>query len=420
MPNAADWYIPGRSCVSPYNFMEEATGRIPSNVTICESTLREIHLTPGVPQPAVDDIVAIASLLDEMGVTLVGCHHSEPGASLDSVEAIAKRGFRFKLLSTFKDAGGGRKELEARVDQLADSGIDLLIAAVLVSDGRVRPQAAGSIQQQLSAALTVMEHAKQRGIESGISLSDFSRQSDLGQLCDCAKVAADAGADLVLLGDSRGCLAPRAVPYVVGQVRSCLPAGLPVIYHVHNDFGLAVPLAIEAALEGCIPDLFVYGVGELPEPDLAQVVVGLDAMYGISTGLQLEKLTDLYRLVARVSGIAPPPQQPVVGSNWYTPLSGIAYVELNEGHDMLRNENTRGFHPSLVGQEPVLRWWHNMATGPAVASKLQRMGLPSDGRLVESVTEAIQERLRAIRDYPAYLTEDEVAEICSRVAFDAG
>src|SRR6476661_2208387 len=67
----------------------------------------------------------------------------------------------------------------------------------------------------------------------------------------CLAAAADAGADVLCLCDTRGGSLPTAVEAAVDAVRAALPAARLGI-HCHNDCELAVANSIAAIERGCV------------------------------------------------------------------------------------------------------------------------------------------------------------------------
>jgi isopropylmalate/homocitrate/citramalate synthase len=68
----------------------------------------------------------------------------------------------------------------------------------------------------------------------------------------------------------------------------------------------------------------VNGIGErMGNPDLAEVALALEALYGVKLGLKYDKLYELSKLVERISGVKMPPHKPVVGNGAIRVESGI-------------------------------------------------------------------------------------------------
>ena len=80
-------------------------------------------------------------------------------------------------------------------------------------------------------------------------------------------------------------------------IRSAAPK-LRIAIHVHNTFGLGVGLCVAAVQAGAdVVELSLNGTGPASgQVDLAQVAAALEILYGVKTGINLERLTGLRRV----------------------------------------------------------------------------------------------------------------------------
>ena len=90
---------------------------------------------------------------------------------------------------------------------------------------------------------------------------------------------------------------------------------LPLDFHGHNDYGLAVPNSIAALRSGAgRVHVTVNGIGERAgNTNLATLVVAGRDLYDLNSSVKERSLAMLSDLVAGISGIAPAPNAPVVG-----------------------------------------------------------------------------------------------------------
>jgi 2-isopropylmalate synthase len=142
--------------------------------------------------------------------------------------------------------------------------------------------------------------------------------------------------------------------------------------------------------------------------------MALEALYGINTGLKLEKLHDYGELVAKKTGIRQPLSQSILGENAFS-------YELPTHLDvLLRGERERKTMPlsaAVVGAEMRLFWGINAMADPSLSieAKLRQMQLAYTARDVERIVELLWERINRIKEYPYWLTEPEVEQICREV-----
>ena len=102
--------------------------------------------------------------------------------------------------------------------------------------------------------------------------------------------------------------------------------GLPIVAHLHNDYGLGTINAIAATSCGFkVISVTANGYGERAgNVKLHEFVVALRVLYGIEIpGFKYDKLRDLARFMERMSGIPMQQHEPIVGTKVFAHESGI-------------------------------------------------------------------------------------------------
>ena len=91
----------------------------------------------------------------------------------------------------------------------------------------------------------------------------------------------------------------------------------------------------------------INGLGErCGNASTEEVAMALEVLYGVSTGLNLGRLTAVSRLVAELSGVAPQPNKAVVGINAFRHEAGTVVA------GVLQDPFTaEPYDPGLVGQQ---------------------------------------------------------------------
>jgi homocitrate synthase NifV len=195
----------------------------------------------------------------------------------------------------------------------------------------------------LNKAQELIKFAKDKDVFVSISAEDVGR-TEVSFLQEYACIVQEAGADRLRLSDTIGILNPERYQNIINNVKKVSTIDLQC--HAHNDFGLAVANTI-AALEAGVKyfHVTVNGFGERAGmPDFAQVVLVLNKFYKIDLGINLEKLTNLAKLVAKYTKTPLYPWQPIVGSNVFAHESGI------HAKGTIKNSETfEPFSPELVG-----------------------------------------------------------------------
>jgi isopropylmalate/homocitrate/citramalate synthase len=164
----------------------------------------------------------------------------------------------------------------------------------------------------LERAAAAIGRAVDAGIEVAFTPSDATR-ADPAYLAELWQVAAAAGAGRVYVADSVGVATPELVALLVGRAREV--TGLAVGVHCHSDFGLGVANTVAAVMAGADRvDLAVNGLGDRAgNAPLEEVVVALELLYDLRTGIALDQLTELSQAFAAASGRELAPNKPVSG-----------------------------------------------------------------------------------------------------------
>jgi len=158
---------------------------------------------------------------------------------------------------------------------------------------------------------------------------------------------AEAGADGVYVVDSRGNSVPTATRSFIRAVRNAVGPKCDVYVQHHNDLGVATANALAAVETGATwIDCSVLGIGDRGGCVALEEAAPLFEMYGIQTGVKLEKLYELCLFVQKIYNIQLPPWKPVAGENW-NKEEGAGHFE---GSDM-GAEATMGINPCVVGRE---------------------------------------------------------------------
>ena len=107
---------------------------------------------------------------------------------------------------------------------------------------------------------------------------------------------------------------------------------MPVHFHGHNDFGLATAAAAAAVRAGATwVQGTINGMGERGgNANLIEVALTLDALYGVSTNLRLDRAREVSRLVRETTGTELEAWKPVVGENLFRRESGAVASQFHD------------------------------------------------------------------------------------------
>ncbi len=336
-----NYHEEGKYWVSPYNFVPEVRNTLilPPKVQIHDATLRDGEQTPGVVF-SIDDKVAIASKMDEIGVERIEA--GMPAVSPQDAEAIkeiSKLGLKSKIF-TFARA------MKADIDMAKECGADGVIIEVPIGYPKLVTQFGWTWDKVFEKSRDVINYARELGLYAVFFPYDTTRAraSDLENLCKA--VMNESPPDSIGIVDTMGCATPEAIKYMVGWVKDM--TGLPIEIHTHNDFGMGVATELAAVTAGAeVVHSCGNGLGERTgNAALEELMLGLDLLYGYDTGYKLDKLPELGDLLSRLSNVPIARNKPVLGSGNFIRESGIGIQYVM--HDPLVMFGT---HPALTGRE---------------------------------------------------------------------
>ncbi len=383
-----------------YNKVPDTKSKsLPKRVFIWDETLRDGEQTPGVAL-TIDEKIEIAKKLDEVGTTIVAVGF--PAVSEEekrTVAAIAKEG-----LSKASVAAPARAII-SDIEACIEAGVQEVPIFIATSDFRLKYQLKKTREEMLERLTQCIEFGKDHGLIIDYIAEDATR-SDMEFLCKAYKTAIDAGADKICIADTVGFVRPEVMRHIIREIKARLwtksKYKVPLSAHCHDDFGLATANTLAAIEEGVTyPQVCVNAYGERAgNAAFEQIVMALEELYGIDTGVETEKLYSLSKLVERHFVVPLPLHRAISGDNAFTHSSGI------HSHGQLTHSMTyEPISPTLVGRR---REFHlGKFVGRHFVEYLLKMG----GVIATpDQTRKITERIKR--------TDEERKKTQSKVAFD--
>ncbi len=298
------------TCTSPFN--PDYDG---SRVHVYDSTLRDGEQMPGVAFSK-DEKLRIARALDDARIPEIEAGFpSVSQTEFDSIQAIID-------LDLDAEVSVLSRCCEPDLDKVRQLDLDLVMLFIATSDIHLRDKLRMDRQQVMDKVSHALDYCRDHGISFSFSSEDTTR-SDLGYVRDVNWMAAERGAKRIGVTDTVGCATPEAMAHIVKVLREDLPCYMSV--HCHDDFGLANANAIAGVMAGATHvAVTVNGIGERAgNVPLQEFVLTMEAMYNVTTGMDLTKLTGLSQLVAEVAKVPLHPNQPITGEKVFSHESGI-------------------------------------------------------------------------------------------------
>ena len=296
---------------------------IGGSVGLYDTTLRDGEQTVGVvldPQQKLE----LARAIDSLGIERIEAGF--PRVSQDDWDAV-------KLIA---DAGleaevwGFSRAVAADAEALVELGVQASVIESPISDAKLA--ALGITRESMLERIrNAVSFATQHDIRVGYFGVDGTR-ADLDFFRHAYETAVEAGAEEAVVVDTIGIATPEAVAELVGRTREWLGTDIPVHFHGHNDFGLATAAAAAAVRAGATwVQGTINGMGERGgNANLIEVALTLDALYGVSTNLRLDRAREVSHLVAEVAGTPLEAWKPVVGDNLFTRESGAVASQFHD------------------------------------------------------------------------------------------
>ncbi|HPT18780.1 MAG TPA: 2-isopropylmalate synthase [Methanothrix sp.] len=306
-------------------------------IRFLDTTLRDGEQTPGVSL-GLDEKLAIAQGLDSLGVDVIeaGSAMTSAGERL-SIKAVADFGLKAEICSYVR-------ALKSDVDVALGCDVDSVHLVVPVSDLHIERKLKSDRKSVINLAVAVTEYAKDHGLVVELSGEDASR-ADLDYLTRLYMAGIEAGADRLAFCDTVGVLVPEVTTQVFSRLSQL---GAPVSVHCHNDFGMATANTVAALRSGASQaHVTVNGIGERAgNASLEEVVMTLESLYKIETGIKCQDIYQLSRMVSRMTGLPLAPSKAIVGENAFTHEAGIHV------HGLLADTSTyEPIHPETVGRK---------------------------------------------------------------------
>jgi len=351
-------YQSGKWFVGPVNFAPEvrAAMNLPARVEICDVTLREASQAYFGER----EYLALAKALDEAGVAVIQLLAPKTGGDRDQAVSVLDQLSKMTLRAKLQLYGVGST---AQMDLARDHGVEIISYTIFPlpewqpiyaasRKGVDSSNAAASLAAPDSEA-KLMDYVeataaaiKNRGMKAR-PIANFFSMASIDFLRNLARTCERIGVYALNFVDAAGSMGPAACRYVIGEVKKAAP-GLTIGMHTHNDLGLATANALAGVEAGASQvDVTINGVGaRAGNATMAEVVVALESLYGVATGIDPSNLTDLSKLFEELSSWPTPKDKALVGD--------YAFSDASDTHSFLMQADPLLFAPvtpQLVGNQ---------------------------------------------------------------------
>ncbi|MGB9842297.1 MAG: 2-isopropylmalate synthase [Candidatus Bathyarchaeales archaeon] len=366
-------------------------------IRIFDTTLRDGEQTPGVSLTP-EEKLEIARQLSKLGVDVI-----EAGSPMSSegekrvVKEIAKAGLSAEICAL-------ARATRSDIDDAIECDVDIVHTFIPTSPVQMKYAVGLSPEQVLSATVDAVEYVKKHGVKCEFSPMDATR-SELDFLKQVCRAAEQAGADMINIPDTVGIMTPRGMRQLIEELKKELK--VPISIHCHDDFGMAVANSLAAVEAGATQvHATVNGLGERAgNAALEEVVMALNAIYKLKTGINTRLLYSTSRLVSTLTGVIVQPNKAIVGENAFAHESGIHTRGVT-----VKPLTFEPIEPELVGRTRKLVAG-KLAGTRGIKAELEEVGIhPTEEQLREIVR-----RVKELGDKGKMVTDADLLALASAV-----
>lgn len=381
-------YFDGEKWVCPLNFDKNIRGESASNVYIHDVTLRDGEQTCGLSWSE-DERVFIAEALNELGVKSIEV--GMPVVSEENMRAI-KRLVNKKLKSeivTFARA------LKKDIDASLECGATRIVIEHVVNPYDNEIVYGVDEKQLIDRVVSAIEYAKENGMIPTFMGWDATRSNFDYVLRVFSEIARQAKPYSIVFVDSFGVASPYAIEYVFTELKRAIPE-IPLEFHVHNEFGLAmgsVFAAVKAGAAGIHSS--VNGLGERTgNVATEEVAAALKILMNIETGIDLKKIGRISKLIEDISKIRVANNKPVVGKKLFWVESGIVVDAIEKLNQAGIKPAMTPYLPSIVGMGEVEIKLGAFSGKSSVKYWLKKLGISCNEKSIDEITKRVRKEGR--------------------------
>lgn len=294
------------------------------------------------------------------------------------------------------------------VDWIADCGGQTMNLLAKGSERHLKYQLKKTLDEHVADIRRSVEYAHSKGITVNLYLEDWSNgmKDSPDYVRGLVSALADTQIRRFMLPDTLGVLNPDKVGQYMSQMTEWFP-NFHFDFHAHNDYDLAVANALAAVSNGCKGvHTSINGLGERAgNAPLSSVQAALKDHLGVATSVNEERLNDAAKIVEGFSGIAVPPNKPIVGESVFTQVAGV-HADGDNKNNLYCNE----LLPERFGRKREYALGKN--SGKAnILKNLEELGL----ELTPEQTKRVTDRIIELGDKKQIITQEDLPYIVNDV-----
>jgi isopropylmalate/homocitrate/citramalate synthase len=443
MGSEKPWYVPGKWFVSNYNWAEgvrQQMPNLPKRIEIRDVTLREADDQMGL-YLTIKDKVKLALKASEIGVKELDIggpnllpHQAEACKAVR--KAFDKAGIDKSVTRISGRYFGLAKDHKHEIDVIMGSGatdVRFVIMSPTISGIK-------GFEEQLVRFPEAVDYChKKYNTTMTVGMDETSR-TPMEYVEKAYRSIVEAGADKAWFSDTNGVAIPSAQRYLAMEIRRIIGPDMPLACHIHNHNGMATATTL-GAIEGGVnePDVTWNGYGDQAGfACLEEVVCNLEALYGVDTGINLEKLTEISEMVEAMCGMETQKHKAYSGkdaftfmvNHWDTPvglmLSGVPKDEIEKIiADRKQVGEKESFNPEVLRRKLIFAWGsYGSRQERVIKAKLETLGLKYTAKDIKKIREALVAEVDKqvalnkglmARKKRGYLTDEEFEKLIRKI-----
>ncbi len=372
-----------------------------------DTTLRDGEQTNGVSFVPHEKLSIARMLLHELHVDRIEVASARVSdGEKDAVTAICRWARQAGMLERVEVLGF--VDGTTSIDWINECGCKTLNLLCKGSERHLTYQLKQTLEEHVAAIKQSLDYATSLGINVNLYLEDWSNgmKDSPNYVYDFVNALKDSNVQRFMLPDTLGILTPVEVSRFMTQMKEWFPT-LRFDYHAHNDYDLAVANVMSAVMAGCSGiHTCVNGLGERAgNAPISSVQAVLKDHLGIETSINEEKLNAAAKLVESFSGIAVPPNKPIVGESVFTQVAGV-----HADGDSKKNLYCNALLPERFGRKREYALGKN--SGKAnILKNLEELGL----ELTPEQTRRVTDRIIELGDKKQLITQEDLPFIVNDV-----
>jgi isopropylmalate/homocitrate/citramalate synthase len=182
--------------------------------------------------------------------------------------------------------------------------------------------------------------------------------------------------------------------------------------HAHNDFGLATAVMLSGITAGASTvHTAINTLGERAgNAATEEVAVNTELLLGVDTGVRLDRIHSVTRLVSELAKVPIPSNKPITGDNEFTIASGMVADMSLRMQQTDKPFTTVPFLPELIGRKKGEIIIGKMSGATVIKDRLAKLGLGATKEQVKQIVKRVK-RESIIRKWSL---SDEVFETIAR------